>query len=89
MTNLQLQDLEKTAFKVRQHIIKLSTNGGCFVGASLSATDLIVYLYKHFLNISKDTFDDPNRDYLLLSKGHDVPALYGTFVELGWLDASR
>jgi transketolase len=44
MTNLQLQDLEKTAFKVRQHIIKMSTNGGCFVGASLSVTNLIVYL---------------------------------------------
>jgi transketolase len=89
MTNLQLQELELTAFKVRQHIIKMSTDGGCFVGASLSATDLIVYLYKHFLNISKETFDDPNRDYLLLSKGHDVPALYGTFVELGWLEPHR
>jgi transketolase len=89
MSDNIIQDLEKTAFAVRQHIIRLSTNGGCFVGASLSATDLIVYLYKAFLNISKPTFDDPQRDYLFLSKGHDVPALYGTFVELGWLDASR
>jgi transketolase len=89
MTNQQLKELEHMAFKVRQHIIKMSTDGGCFVGASLSATDLIVYLYNYFLNISKETFDDPNRDYLLLSKGHDVPALYGTFVELGWLEPHR
>ena len=91
MTNLKIntKELENIAFKVRQHIIRLSTDGGCFVGASLSATDLIVYLYTNFLNISKETLNDPNRDYLLLSKGHDVPALYGTFVELGWLEESR
>jgi len=83
------KQLEATALKVREHIIKLSTDGGCFVGASLSATDLIVYLYSEFLNINKDNLDDPNRDYLFLSKGHDVPALYGTFVELGLLEKDR
>ncbi|ASU32063.1 transketolase [Mucilaginibacter xinganensis] len=81
--------LEVTALKVREHIIKMSTNGGCFVGASLSAADLIVYLYSEFLNIHKHNLDDPNRDYLFLSKGHDVPALYGTFAELGLLDPDR
>jgi len=74
---------------VREHIIRMSTDGGCFVGASLSAADLIVYLYSDFLNINRDNLDDPNRDYLFLSKGHDVPALYGTFVELGLMEASR
>jgi len=41
------------------------------------------------LNISKDNLNDPERDFLLLSKGHDVPALYGMFVELGWMEKSR
>ncbi|MGZ3873570.1 MAG: transketolase, partial [Mucilaginibacter sp.] len=45
--------------------------------------------YAEFLNINASTLDDPDRDYLFLSKGHDVPALYGTFVELGLLDAQR
>ncbi len=75
--------LELTALKVREHIIKMSTDGGCFVGASLSAADLIVYLYSEFLNINKNNLDDPDRDYLFLSKGHDVPALYGTLPNLG------
>jgi transketolase len=83
------QDLEEMAFRVRQHIVRLSTEGGCFVGASLSATDLIVYLYAKYLNLHKDNLTDPNRDYLFLSKGHDVPALYGTFVELGLMEESR
>jgi transketolase len=84
-----MNDLKDTAFKVRQHIIRMSTDGGCFVGASLSAADLIVYLYTSFLNINKNNLDDPNRDYLFLSKGHDVPALYGTFAEIGLMDAER
>ena len=89
MTKANHQQLSQTAFRVREHIIRMSTDGGCFVGASLSATDLIVYLYADFLNINKDNLDDPNRDYLFLSKGHDVPALYGTFVELGMMEADR
>jgi transketolase len=85
----QFSKLEATALKVREHIIKMSTDGGCFVGASLSAADLIVYLYGEFLNVNSTNLDDPNRDYLFLSKGHDVPALYGTFAELGLLEKSR
>jgi transketolase len=81
--------LEAIALKVREHIIKMSTDGGCFVGASLSAADLIVYLYSDFLNVNANNLEDPNRDYLFLSKGHDVPALYGTFAELGLLDKER
>ena len=85
----EFQKLEAIALKVREHIIKMSTDGGCFVGASLSAADLIVYLYSEFLNVNSNNLDDPNRDYLFLSKGHDVPALYGTFAELGLLEKDR
>lgn len=89
MTEQKLEKLEKIALKVREHIINMATNGGCFVGASLSATDLMVYLYSEYLNISKDNLTDSNRDYLFLSKGHDVPALYGTLVEMGILAEER
>jgi transketolase len=87
--NNNYQELTDTALKVREHIIRMSTDGGCFTGASLSAVDLIVYLYSNFLNINKDNLSDPDRDYLFLSKGHDVPALYGTFAELGLLEKDR
>lgn len=84
-----IKKLEETALRVREHIVKLTARGGCFIGASLSRTDLIVYLYHEFLNLNRNKLKNPNRDYLFLSKGHDVPALYGTFVELGWLDEER
>ena len=82
-------ELENLSLKVREHIIKLATDGGCFIGASLSCTDLLVYLYSNFLNINKDNLNDTSRDYLFLSKGHDVPALYGTFIELGIMQPDR
>lgn len=81
--------MEKIALNVREHIIKMATDGGCFIGASLSAADLMVYLYTSFLNVNKDNLNDPDRDYLFLSKGHDVPALYGTLAELGIIEKSR
>lgn len=81
--------LTQRALKVREHIIRMSTGGGCFTGASLSCTDLLVYLYSAHMNICKENLDDPERDYLFLSKGHDVPALYGTLAELGIIDKTR
>jgi transketolase len=89
MDKSKIDELIRTAFKVRQHIIRMSGNGGCFIGASLSCADLIVYFYKIFLNINKENLCSPGRDYFFLSKGHDVPALYGTFVEIGFLEKDR
>ena len=89
MNKMKFDELQKLAFKVREHIIRMSTDGGCFIGASLSCTDLIVYLYKEFLNLNKENLNDPRRDYLFLSKGHDVPALYGTLAELDFFSADR
>lgn len=80
-------ELEALAFRTRENIIRMATDGGCFIGASLSAVDLIVYLYSKFLNIP--SWEDPNRDYFFLSKGHDVPALYGAFAELGLMEKDR
>lgn len=89
MNNQKLIDLQDTAFNVREHIIRMSADGGCFIGASLSCADLLVFLYKQFLNVNRNNLDDPNRDYLFLSKGHDVPALYGTLAELGFIEKER
>jgi transketolase len=83
------QTLERTARNVREHILRMSTNGGAFTGASLSCADLLVYLYSRYLRISPAMVRDEYRDILLLSKGHDVPALYGVFAELGYIEPAR
>jgi len=77
------------AIKVREHVIRMTRGGGCFLGASLSCADLLVHLYTRVLRVSPLRTDDTDRDYLLLSKGHDVPALYATLAELGFMPPSR
>jgi transketolase len=82
-------ELTALALRVREHVVRMATGGGCFLGASLSCADLIVYLYSRVLRVSPAALDDPDRDVLLLSKGHDVPALYGTLAELGFFPKER
>jgi transketolase len=82
-------ELTSQARRVRAHAIRMATNGGCFLGASLSCADLLVYLYDRVLRVSPERLDDPDRDVLLLSKGHDVPALYGTLAERGYFPITR
>lgn len=89
LTEQEESRLAATALRVREHIVRMATGGGCFIGASLSCADLLVYLYDRVLDISPERLADPDRDYFLLSKGHDVPALYGTFAELGYMDPAR
>lgn len=101
MNQTELDSLQSTALKVREHIVRLSEGGGCFIGASLSCVELMVYCYARVIrrernqpqdesnNLGNKLGNNLGRDYLFLSKGHDVPALYGTFVEMGMLDAGR
>jgi transketolase len=67
----------------------MAEGGGCFIGASLSCVEIMVYLYAQVIRRNGDDPQDPDRDYLFLSKGHDVPALYGTFAEMGFLEPER
>jgi len=83
------RDLAALALRVRERCLRLTAGGGCFIGASLSCADLLVHLYSRVLNVRPDTRSDPGRDYLLLSKGHDVAALCATLAELGFFPAER
>ncbi|MBS1663283.1 MAG: transketolase [Bacteroidetes bacterium] len=86
MNKVQLENYRSMALRVREHIVRMSQGGGCFIGASLSCVELMVYTYGEVIRKDRAGLD---RDYLFLSKGHDVPALYGTLVETGVLEASR
>ncbi len=89
MATLSDSDLARRALAVREHCIRMATDGGCFLGASLSCVDLIAHLYARVLTFDPARPEAGDRDVLLLSKGHDVPALYGTFAEMGMIDRER
>jgi transketolase len=89
MTSDAQASLSACALRVRERVIRMSAGGGCFIGASLSCADIIVFLYTSVLNVTPATRTSPDRDYLFLSKGHDVPALYGTLADFGFFDEKR
>ena len=86
MKEEQLLKLKQIALKVREHFVRMSCSGGAFTGSALSCTDLMVYLYGQYLSFGPAV---PFRDYFFLSKGHAVPALYGTLAEMGVLPKER
>jgi len=83
------EDLLALAYRAREHCLSMSARGGCFLGAALSAVDVLSFLYGRFLNVSPESVHTRDRDYFLLSKGHAVPALYGVLAERGFFDARR
>ncbi len=53
-------------------------------GGSLSIADILAYLYFEEMNVDPKNPDDPDRDRLVLSKGHASPALYAALAEKGF-----
>ncbi len=82
MENLQLKQI---ANEVRKSIIKgvHSAKSG-HPGGSLSAADLMTFLYYEEMNVDPANPKDPNRDRFVLSKGHVAPALYSVLAEKGY-----
>jgi len=89
LSRARLAELEQFALNARRHAVHLSEQGGCFLGAALSCLDLVLFLYAEVLRVSPETVARSDRDYFLLSKGHAVPALYATLVELGFFLPER
>ena len=55
------------------------------IGCALSLVEILAVIYRDYLNYDYMNPGDPNRDFLILSKGHGVMAQYACMKELGWL----
>jgi len=53
-------------------------------GGSLSATDILVYLYFNEMNVDSSNPQKADRDRFVLCKGHAAPVLYATLAEKGF-----
>jgi transketolase len=56
-------------------------------GGALSVADLLATLYGAEMNVWPERLDDPDRDRLVLSKGHAAPALYAAGAHFGFCTA--
>lgn len=85
-----IKELESIANKVRLDIIEevYSAKSG-HPGGSLSIADILTVLYFNQMNIDEKNPKSPDRDRLVLSKGHCAPALYGVLAERGFFDKAE
>ncbi len=90
MNNQELLELKKTACKVRSLIIEGVFNAKSgHPGGSLSAADIITYLYFKEMNVNPENPKDPKRDRFVLSKGHCAPALYAALALKGYFSVEE
>ena len=82
-----VEALKTIATNVRKGIIEevYSAKSG-HPGGALSIADILTVLYFNQMNIDEKKPDDPNRDRLVLSKGHASAALYSVLAEKGYFD---
>ena len=85
MEDSMKKDLQKTACKVRMGVIEGTYNAKSgHPGGSLSISDLVTYLYFNKMNVNPADPENPDRDRLVLSKGHTAPALYSVLAQKGY-----
>ncbi|MCF7816256.1 MAG: transketolase [Kiritimatiellales bacterium] len=91
MTNDELSPLKKTANHIRILTIDAIAHLGIgHLGGSLSIVDVLTLLYYRHMDVDPLDPTRPDRDRLVLSKGHAGPALYSTlalkgFFPVDWL----
>ncbi len=86
MEQVALTRLQGIACRLGQRIIEMTSQAGSgHPSSSLSIIDILVTLYfGHILHYDADRPDWPERDRLILSKGHAAPALYAVLAEAGY-----
>ncbi|NQT60836.1 MAG: transketolase [Bacteroidetes bacterium] len=91
MTQEKLKKLSGKAREVRINTLKSIAHLGVgHVGGALSIVEILTYLYYSEMIVYPDNPREPERDRLILSKGHAGPALYSIlamkgFFPMDWL----
>ena len=85
MTPNERKELQTLACKVRIGIVESTNAAKCgHPGGSLSAADVLTYLYSKELNVDPKEPKKADRDRFVLSKGHCAPALYAVLAHQGF-----
>lgn len=72
---------------LRKHVLRMAYHGqSVHVACAFSIIELCSVLYGSVLRYDPEDSAWPDRDFLILSKGHGVMALYACFREIGWLN---
>lgn len=79
------RELDLMAAKIRKTALQtIQAAGSGHIGGSFSIADILSVLYFEKMNVDPMRPDDPDRDRLVLSKGHCSPAMYATLALKGF-----
>jgi transketolase len=80
-----LQAVENLARRIRLSDLDMIGRAGLgHIGGDFSVVDILATLYGAVLNVDPARPGDPERDRLILSKGHSAGALYSTLAHCGF-----
>lgn len=84
------RELKIKSIQYRQKLLEYIKQAGAgHTGGDLSCIDILNVLYNRVLNVSPETFADPQRDRYIQSKGHSVEALYVVLADKGFFPESE
>ena len=76
---------EELAYRIRRHAIDMVHSAhASHIGGVLSCTDIIAVLYADIASIDSKNPKWPERDRIILSKGHNGVAIYAALAEMGF-----
>lgn len=87
-TGMNSEQLRLFARELRLESLRMAHqcgNNGSHLGPAMSAIEIIATLYGAVMNCSPDNALDPNRDRLVISKGHCVLAYYSALRMKGFI----
>jgi len=81
----KISQLQSKANIIRQEVLKISHKGDIgHIGSALSIVDILTVLYFSIAKVYPQTPDHPDRDRIILSKGHGCAALYSILYRQGF-----
>lgn len=90
MDNATKKQLQITACKVRMGVIESTYNAKSgHPGGSLSAADILTYLFFKEMNIDPKNPRMEDRDRFVLSKGHISPGYYSVLAQRGFFEVEK
>ncbi len=85
-----IKELERTALALREHVVRMIGVGKAgHLGGSCSLAEIVTSLYFRAMRCDPKNVKDPDRDRLVLSKGHSVLIQYAALMEMGVIPLSE
>ena len=87
---MSFENSKDLAYRVRRHALDMTSRGGtAHIGSIFSMADIVAVLYADVLHHNPKDPSMPDRDRLILSKGHAGAGIYAVLAECGYFPVSE